>query len=226
MCHTRSAPARRGRVTRAYLDSTTDTPKALDKYGIYCSNTWRSNQCMYFRGCECWTEGGRVQRGGVRGVRLVFQGGTILGRAAGVGGPDHGHVDEDSDGVVGGAQGRGRRPTGGAPGLQEVTERRVEPLRQRGGGRDGERLTSSRVARSTADTTCCGSPRSRRRRGERLRVDATARLAGHAVIEIGTHVEQGWWPATITWREEMTGGRLVCMRSSTTATRTPSLSSP
>ena len=29
---------------------------------------------------------------------------------------DHGHVGEDSDGVVGGAQGRGRRPTGGAPG--------------------------------------------------------------------------------------------------------------
>ena len=64
---------------------------------------------------------------------------------------------------------------------------------------------------------------------ERLRLDATARLAGHAVIEIGTHVEilgeQGWWPATITWREEMMGGRLVCMRSSTTATRTPSVSS-
>ena len=35
-----------------------------------------------------------------------------------------GHVGEDSDGVVGGAQ------TGGAPGLQEVAERRVEPLRQ------------------------------------------------------------------------------------------------
>ena len=44
-------------------------------------------------------------------------------------------------------------------------------------------------------------------------MDATARLAGHAVIEIGTHVEilgeQGWWPATITWREEGSGGRLV-----------------
>ena len=39
------------------------------------------------------------------------------------------------------------------------------PSANRGGGRDGERLTSSRVARSTADTTCCGSPRSRRRRG-------------------------------------------------------------
>ena len=44
-------------------------------------------------------------------------------------------------------------------------------------------------------------------------MDATARLAGHAVIEIGTHVEilgeQGWWPATITWREVGSGGRLV-----------------
>ena len=64
---------------------------------------------------------------------------------------------------------------------------------------------------------------------ERLRLDATARLAGHAVIEIGTHVEilgeQGWWPATITWREVGSGGRLVWMRSSTTATRTPSVSS-
>ena len=39
------------------------------------------------------------------------------------------------------------------------------PSANRGGGRDGERLTSSRVARSTADTTCCGSPRSGRRRG-------------------------------------------------------------
>ena len=29
---------------------------------------------------------------------------------------NHRHVGEDSDGVVGGAQGRGRRPTGGAPG--------------------------------------------------------------------------------------------------------------
>ena len=76
--------------------------------------------------------------------------------------PNHGHVGEDSDGVVGGAQGRGRRPTGGAPGLQEVA---ASPSANRGGGRDGERLTSSRVARSTADTTCCGSPRSRRRRG-------------------------------------------------------------
>ena len=29
---------------------------------------------------------------------------------------NHGHIGEDSDGVVGGAQGRGRRPTGGASG--------------------------------------------------------------------------------------------------------------
>ena len=64
---------------------------------------------------------------------------------------------------------------------------------------------------------------------ERLRLDAPARLAGHAVVETGTHVEilgeQGWWSATITWREEGSGGRLVWMRSSTTATRTPSVSS-
>ena len=63
---------------------------------------------------------------------------------------------------------------------------------------------------------------------ERLRLDATARLAGHAVVETGTRrdpTRAGWWSATITWREEGSGGRLVWMRSSTTATRTPSVSS-
>ena len=64
------------------------------------------------------------------------------------------------------------------------------PSANRGGGRDGERLTSSRAWRSTADTTCCGSPRSCRRRigAAALGRDGEA-LAGHAVVETGTLVE-------------------------------------
>ena len=50
-------------------------------------------------------------------------------------------------------------------------------------------------------------------RRKRLRVDAAARIAGHAVVETGTHVEilgeQRWWPGTITGREEGLDGRLV-----------------
>ncbi|EOD28211.1 hypothetical protein EMIHUDRAFT_114246 [Emiliania huxleyi CCMP1516] len=50
-------------------------------------------------------------------------------------------------------------------------------------------------------------------RRKRLRVDAAARIAGHAVVETGTHVEilgeQRWWPGTITGREEGSDGRLV-----------------
>ena len=44
-------------------------------------------------------------------------------------------------------------------------------------------------------------------------MDAAARIAGHAVVETGTHVEilgeQRWWPGTITGREEGSDGRLV-----------------
>ena len=91
-------------------------------------------------------EGNAVSRGqGAEGrVRVVVVGGGTLsegGDALEVGRPNggwavsnHGHVGEDSDGVVGGAQGRGRRPTGGASGTprwraavaREVTKRRVE----------------------------------------------------------------------------------------------------
>ncbi|EOD16071.1 hypothetical protein EMIHUDRAFT_370508, partial [Emiliania huxleyi CCMP1516] len=54
----------------------------------------------------------------------------------------------------------------------------------------------------------------RRERRERLRVDETAKQAGHTIVEMGTHVEilgeQGlWWPATIAGREEDVDGRLV-----------------
>jgi len=53
-----------------------------------------------------------------------------------------------------------------------------------------------------------------RERRERLRVDETAKQAGHTIVEMGTHVEilgeQGlWWPATIAGREEDVDGRLV-----------------
>ena len=53
-----------------------------------------------------------------------------------------------------------------------------------------------------------------RERRERLRVDETAKQAGHTIVETGTHVEilgeQGlWWPATIAGREEDVDGRLV-----------------
>ena len=53
-----------------------------------------------------------------------------------------------------------------------------------------------------------------RERRERLRVDETAKQAGHTIVETGTHVEilgeQGlWWPATIAGREENVDGRLV-----------------
>ena len=45
-----------------------------------------------------------------------------------------------------------------------------------------------------------------RARRKRLRLDAAARIAGHAVVEAGTHVEilgeHRWWPGTITGREE------------------------
>ena len=50
-------------------------------------------------------------------------------------------------------------------------------------------------------------------RRKRLRVDAAARIAGHAVVETGTHVEilgeQRWWPGLITGRGEGSDGRLV-----------------
>ena len=50
-------------------------------------------------------------------------------------------------------------------------------------------------------------------RRKRLRLDAAARIAGHAVVEAGTHVEilgeHRWWPGTITGREEGSDGRLV-----------------
>ena len=66
----------------------------------------------------------------------------------------------------------------------------------------------------------------RRERRERLRVDETAKQAGHTIVEMGTHVEilgeQGlWWPATIAGREEDVDGR-SCTRSNTTATRASS----
>lgn len=53
-----------------------------------------------------------------------------------------------------------------------------------------------------------------RERRERLRVDETAKQAGHTIVETGTHVEilgeQGlWWPATTAGREEDVDGRLV-----------------
>ncbi|EOD34121.1 hypothetical protein EMIHUDRAFT_363568, partial [Emiliania huxleyi CCMP1516] len=53
-----------------------------------------------------------------------------------------------------------------------------------------------------------------RERWERLRVDETAKQAGHTIVETGTHVEilgeQGlWWPATIAGREEDVDGRPV-----------------
>ena len=104
------------------------------------------------------------------------------------------------------------------------------PSANRGGGRDGERLTSSRAWRSTADTMCCGSPRRRRRRGGAAALGRDGE-AGRARCRRDRHARRdptraGWWSATITWREEGSGGRLVWMRSSTTATRTPSLSSP
>ena len=75
-------------------------------------------------------DGGWTRPGGVRGDGgLGFCISALHPMANGLP-SNHGHVGEDSDGVVGGAQGRGRRPTGGAPGNQEVTNRRVEPLRQ------------------------------------------------------------------------------------------------
>ena len=44
-------------------------------------------------------------------------------------------------------------------------------------------------------------------------MDAAARIAGHAVVETGTHVEilgeQRWWPGLITGRGEGSDGRLV-----------------
>ena len=50
-------------------------------------------------------------------------------------------------------------------------------------------------------------------RRKRLRLDAAARIAGHAVVKAGTHVEilgeHRWWPGTITGREEGSDGRLV-----------------
>ena len=51
-------------------------------------------------------------------------------------------------------------------------------------------------------------------RRKRLRVDATARQAGQAILETGTRVEifgeeERWWPATIMERTEDTDGRLV-----------------
>ena len=65
-----------------------------------------------------------------------------------------------------------------------------------------------------ARTTRCRSPRSLRRRGgSGCAWDAAARIAGHAVVEAGTHVEilgeHRWWPGTITGREEGSDGRLV-----------------
>ena len=79
-------------------------------------------------------------RGGIRRGRLVFHEkrrfwilhlGCINGvrwAALEWAASNHGHVGEDSDGVVGGAQGQGRRPGRAArapgAGLQEVTELR------------------------------------------------------------------------------------------------------
>ena len=54
----------------------------------------------------------RVGEGNDFGVGRHINGGYTCIWAA----SDHGHIGEDSDGVVGGAQGRGRRPTGGASG--------------------------------------------------------------------------------------------------------------
>ena len=61
-------------------------------------------------------DGGWTRPGGVRGDGgLGFCISALHPMANGLP-SNHGHVGEDSDGVVGGAQGRGRRPTGGAPG--------------------------------------------------------------------------------------------------------------
>ena len=58
------------------------------------------------------------------------------------------------------------------------------------------------------------APESFKSRRKRLRVDATARLAGQVILETGTRVEifgeeERWWPATIMERTEDTDGRLV-----------------
>ena len=57
------------------------------------------------------------------------------------------------------------------------------------------------------------APESFKSRRKRLRVDATARLAGQVILEMGTRVEifgeeERWWPATIMERTEDTDGRL------------------
>lgn len=67
-----------------------------------------------------------------------------------------------------------------------------------------------RAARNYALPTAREGQRERR---ERLRVDETAKQAGHTIVETGTHVEilgeQGlWWPATIAGREEDVDGYL------------------
>ena len=61
-------------------------------------------------------------------------------------------------------EGVDRRAAHQEPSVGHGTTGRAPPP-NRGGGRDGERQTSSRAWRSTADTMCCGSPRRRRRRG-------------------------------------------------------------
>ena len=161
----------------------------------------------------------RISEIGINGVRWA-----ALWAAS-----NHGHVGEDSDGVVGGAQGRGRRPTGAASGTPRWraagaggigtsgrTTGRAPPSAGRGRGRDGERGRGevlAGVAEYGPNYSLPQPAESKTARRKRLRLDAAARIAGHAVVEAGTHVEilgeHRWWPGTITGREEGSDGRLV-----------------
>ena len=115
--------------------------------------------CMYFRGGSI---GRRVDasRGGLGGITAL---GFCISAAS------------NGDGLASRSRRRGqRRRRWWSAGARASTDGRrtrsprwrgrsrndgSSPSANRGGGRDGERLTSSRAWRSTADTTCCGSPR-------------------------------------------------------------------
>ena len=125
---------------------------------------------------ERTAQGGTCPEGGQLGYMDCISAASNGGWAA----SDHGHVGEDSDGVVGGAQGRGRRPTGAASGTPRWraagagghgtsgrTTGRAPPSAGRGRGRDGERGRGPRGCglAEYGPTYCCRRPRSLRRRG-------------------------------------------------------------
>ena len=180
---------------------------------------------MYIsRGTSREDREGRVrgQRGGQHSFGLHL--GCINGGWAA---SDHGHVGEDSDGVVGERRGEGvdrraahQEPLAGERLAREVTERRVErrvelpppPVEAA-----VETVSAAEVLAGVAEHgpnySLPQPAESKTARRKRLRLDAAARIAGHAVVEAGTHVEilgeHRWWPGTITGREEGSDGRLV-----------------